>query len=177
MPDGSTLAEWIRRYALDQHVGPARQAQERTVTIRAGDVHRELDLTNCIPAVCSALGSALFELLAGVILMERTGPIQSTTTHFRYRFEPHSRDVIAGRIPVSTQTLPRSPKPQSMATSRSYSAATVTPETAGGRRLFLVSCVKTKLSRLAKAKALYISNWFQKVRVYVERESGAWRIL
>ena len=177
MPDGSTLAERIRRYALDQYVGPARQAQERTVTIRAGDVHRELGLTSRVPAVCSALESALFERLAGVILMERTGPIQSTTTQFRYRLEPHSGDVVARRVPVATQPPPRPAKPQGMSTSRNDSTGTVTPDTAGGRRLFLVSCVKTKLSRPAKAKDLYVSDWFRKARACVEREGDAWRIL
>ena len=177
MPDGSTLAERIRRYALDQYVGPARQAQKRTVAIRAGDVHRELGLTSRVPAVCSALESVLFERLAGVIMMERTGPIQSTTTQFRYRLEAHSEDVVAHHVPVATQPPPRSRKSQDMATSRSDSTGAVTLDTAGGRRLFLVSCVKTKLSRPAKAKDLYISDWFRKARACVEREGGAWRIL
>ena len=177
LSDGSTLAERIRRYALDHYVAPARQAQERTVTIRAGDVHRELGLTSRVPAVCSALGSALFERLAGVILMERAGPIQSTTTQFRYRLEPHSGDVVVSRVSVATQPLSRPAMPQDMASSCSDSTGTVTPDTAGERRLFLVSCVKTKLSRSAKAKDLYVSNWFRKVRACVEREGSAWRIL
>ncbi len=68
LPEAS-LAEWIRRYALDQYVEPARLAQERTVTIRAGDVHRNLGLTSRVPAVCSALASTLFQL--GVALARR----------------------------------------------------------------------------------------------------------
>lgn len=177
MPDGSTLAERIRRYALDQYVWPARQAQEQTVTIRVGDLHRELGLISRVPAVCSALKSALFERLAGVILMERTGPIQSTTTQFRYRLEPYSGDAVVRRVPVAAQPSPLPAKPQDAAKSGSDSTGTVTLDSTVGHRLFLVSCVKTKLSRPAKAKELYVSNWFRKARAYVEREGGVWRIL
>ncbi len=177
MPDGSTLAERIRRYALDQYLEPARQAQERTVTIRTGDVHQNLGLSSRVPAVCSALASALFERLAGVTLMERIGPFQSTTTQFRYRLEPHSGYVVARRVPATAQPPARPAKRQGMAASRIDSAGAVTSDAADGRRLFLVSCVKTKLSRPAKAKELYVSDWFRKARAYLEREGGAWRIL
>ena len=177
MPDGATLAERIRRYALDQDVGPARSAGQRTLTIRAGDVHRNLGLTSRVPAVCSALGSELFERLAGVVLIERVGPSQSTTTQFRYRLEPDSGNAVARREPAAAQPPPRPAKPQGMAASRNDPAGAVAPDVAGGRRLFLVSCVKTKLSRPAKAKELYVSDWFRKARACVEREGGAWRIL
>ena len=87
MSDGPTLAARIRRHASDHYVGPVRRAVGRTVTIRAGDVHRDLGLTGRVPAVCGALGSRLFRQLAGVTLLERVGPRESTTTRFRYRLE------------------------------------------------------------------------------------------
>ena len=46
-----------------------------------------------------------------------------------------------------------------------------------GRRLFLVSCVKTKLPRRAVAKDLYISDWFRKARACVESTGCPWAIL
>ena len=46
-----------------------------------------------------------------------------------------------------------------------------------GRRLFLVSCVKTKLPTPASAKNLYISDWFCKARACVESTGCRWRIL
>lgn len=54
---------------------------------------------------------------------------------------------------------------------------TRTPDVVTGRRLFLVSCVKTKLSEPAAARELYVSDWFRKARACVERDGGAWRIL
>ena len=177
MPDGLTLAERIRRYTRDQYVRPARQAQERTVVIRAGDVHRDLGLTGRVPAVCSALASTLFERLAEVTLIERIGPRQSTTTQFRYRLKQHTGDVFVRRVAEAAPPPYRPAAPQGMAASRIDSVGTITADSAGGRCLFLVSCVKTKLSRPARAKELYISAWFRKARAYVQREGGAWRIL
>ena len=176
MPERS-LAERIRRYALYRYVGPARQAEERTVTIRAGDVHRNLGLTSRVPAVCGALRSGLFERLAGVTLMGRVGPVQSTTTQFRYCLEPHSGDVVADRVPAAVPPPRRPAKRPGKAASRSAPARAVAPDVAAGPRLYLVSCVKTKLSRPARAKELYVSDWFRKARAYVEREGVAWHIL
>ncbi len=153
MPEAS-LAERIRRYALDHYVEPARLAQERTVTIRAGDVHRNLGLTCRVPAVCSALASTLF----------------------RYRVEPRAGNVVPRRAGTAAQSRLRTAKPPGPAASRVDSAEAV-DASAVGRRLFLVSCVKTKLPQPAKAKDLYVSDWFRKARAYVEREGGAWRIL
>ena len=46
-----------------------------------------------------------------------------------------------------------------------------------GRRLYLVSCVKTKLPTPAPAKDLYVSPWFRKARACVERTGCPWAIL
>jgi len=45
------------------------------------------------------------------------------------------------------------------------------------KRVCLVSCVKTKRTSVAQAKALYTSTWFKKAREYAEREADAWYIL
>jgi 5-methylcytosine-specific restriction enzyme B len=44
------------------------------VTIRAGDVHQAMGLSNALPAVCSAIGSDKFGELAGVKLVTHAGP-------------------------------------------------------------------------------------------------------
>ena len=46
-----------------------------------------------------------------------------------------------------------------------------------GRRLFLVSCVKTKRAMPTAAMDLYTSIWFQKARACVEKTGCTWRIL
>ena len=177
MNDPPTLAEQIRRYALDSYVRPARRTGERAVSIRAGEVHRDLGLTNRVPAVCGALGSAQFEGLAGVTLIERVGPAQSTTTQFRYRLEPHTGEARRHRGLLTAQATPRPVKTKGPWGSWTTPAGTAKPDPASGRPLYLVSCVKTKLPRPAKAKDLYVSDWFRKARAYVEREDTAWRIL
>lgn len=54
------LAAQIRQHVVDEIVIPARQAGHTKVTIRAGDVHQAMDLNNCMPAVCSAIGAEKF---------------------------------------------------------------------------------------------------------------------
>ena len=176
MPDGSTLAERIRRYAIERYVRPARLAERRTLTIRAGDLHRKLGLTGRVPAVCSALGSEVFARLAGVVLIERVGPRQSTTTQFRYGLEPDADDMVAGPVRAVAKP-PGAVRSAGVVVSRHSTAGVVGWDAAGERRLFLVSCVKTKLSRPGKAKEIYVSDWFRKARAIVEREGCAWRIL
>ena len=51
------------------------------------------------------------------------------------------------------------------------------PVVGTGHRLFLVSCVKTKLPTPAPAKDLYDSDWFRKARAFVESTRCPWRIL
>jgi hypothetical protein len=46
-----------------------------------------------------------------------------------------------------------------------------------GGALVLVSCVKSKLSHAAPARALYTSTWFRKVRDIVEASGARWFIL
>ena len=43
--------------------------------------------------------------------------------------------------------------------------------------LYLISCVKLKLSMPSAAKDLYISDWFRKARSYVEKKGRPWFIL
>jgi hypothetical protein len=45
------------------------------------------------------------------------------------------------------------------------------------RSLYLVSCVSHKKTAPAKAKDLYVSDWFRKARLYVERSSAPWFVL
>ena len=44
-------------------------------------------------------------------------------------------------------------------------------------RLYLISCVGTKLSTAAAARDLYVSDWFRKARAYVEATAQPWFIL
>jgi len=53
---GKTLsAEEIRSYVQRQYIEPARLQGERELTIRAGDVHDEMNLSHRQPLVCDTL--------------------------------------------------------------------------------------------------------------------------
>jgi 5-methylcytosine-specific restriction protein B len=71
-----TLADEIRKYVLTKYIEPARRHGEQTVTVRAGDVHKGMGLTNRMPAVAGALGAEKFEEYANVRLIRREGPHQ-----------------------------------------------------------------------------------------------------
>lgn len=78
-------ADRIREYAIEHCVKPARDAGERSVSIRAGDVHKAMKLDNRVPAVCGALRTEEFQDRANVELKGCDGPFQSTTTTFHYK--------------------------------------------------------------------------------------------
>ena len=66
MNPGESGADRIRRHVRARYIDPVRRDGGNTVTIRAGDVARDLHLGNRVPTVCSALGSKL--------LLEQAGP-------------------------------------------------------------------------------------------------------
>jgi 5-methylcytosine-specific restriction enzyme B len=55
-----TQADQIRRFILDNYIQPARMAGTDVVTVRAGDVHRDMGLSNAMPSVCQALDGKKF---------------------------------------------------------------------------------------------------------------------
>ena len=172
MNSGESGADRIRRHVRTRYIDPARHDGRSTVTVRAGDVARDLGLRNRVPAVCSALGSKLLLEQAGLLLVDRSGPRQSTTTEFRYAFaggrvesvtEEAEIAVADGRMRRFVDNVPRGSDP---------------PAASGARKtLYLVSCVKTKRNTRASAKDLYVSPWFRKARAFVEKTGDPWRIL
>jgi len=72
------LADRIRAYVIDNLIAPARAKGQPTLTVRAGTVHKALDLKNRMPAVCGALDAAKFYEAVGVTLIKRAGPRQAS---------------------------------------------------------------------------------------------------
>ena len=179
VPEVDSLADRIRRSARARHIEPARQAGRNNVTLRAGDIAREMGLRNRMPAVCSALGSKLFLREAGLSLVERVGPRQSTTTEFRFeilaRPVDESMSPSAGVAPAQSGATEYAPAPSR--STKNVPRKRSTPDLGDGHRLFLVSCVKTKRQIHAPAKDLYVSAWFRKARACVERTGCPWGIL
>lgn len=68
-------ADRIRDYANRVYVEPARAQGQREVTIRAGDVHKQMRLSDQMPAVCGALGSNKFQEEYRVRRVSVDGPL------------------------------------------------------------------------------------------------------
>ncbi|WP_292083490.1 MULTISPECIES: AAA family ATPase [unclassified Brevundimonas] len=93
----------IRRFALEHFVEPARAGGKATVSLRAGDLHNALGLSNAHANVCQALRGRLFRSLAGVGEPVVSGPENSSTTTFEFRLVP---SVIAPTPPARRLTKP-----------------------------------------------------------------------
>jgi 5-methylcytosine-specific restriction enzyme B len=77
-------ADDIRRFVISSYIEPARSRDEQRVSVRAGDVHRAMGLSNAMPAVCSAIGSSKFLVDANVTEAGRDGPPNSSTVRFTF---------------------------------------------------------------------------------------------
>lgn len=161
------LADRIREHVMKRHVRPFLKSDEATLSIRAGDVVKDMELGNRTPAVCSALEGRKFWQEAGLVYVCRKGPRQSTTTTFHYE--------RAGKPKAQAEMG----APQAPVRSPSKAAAIQPPRGAKlpAADLCLVSCVSRKQSHRALAKDMYASDWFMKARTLVEAQGWPWFIL
>ena len=166
----SSKADEIRSFVLDRYVRPWRSSREKYLSVRAGDVGRDMGLHNATPNVCSALEGRKLHDEAGIVLVRREGPRRSTTTTFHYE----SRQPQPGR-PAGVEDAPAL-RPGL----RPASADQPMPRSANAwstADLCLVSCVSVKRPHAAPAQDLYISTWFRKARSCVEALGCPWHIL
>ncbi|MFY9744890.1 MAG: hypothetical protein WBD98_21350 [Acidobacteriaceae bacterium] len=96
-----SLSDHIIRHVQTAYLGPARERGERTVRVKAGDVHRDLRWANRVPSVCTTLSTRKFQRTAGVELIAKEGPPsgQSTTVVFTYRLPAASGHSDEGGRP------------------------------------------------------------------------------
>src|ERR1700721_3007999 len=104
-------ANRIRQFTVDRYIVPAVAAGRDEITIRAGDVHREMGLTNAMPAVCSALGSRKFDEYANITRSALVGPANGANVYFTFKLEarPPMEQIIARHQepPLRTRSPPR----------------------------------------------------------------------
>jgi hypothetical protein len=74
----------IRKHVIRTHFETARAAKKTEITLRAGDVHKELGLDQRMPAVCSVLGSNRLEREARVKRLKTAGPHNGSNALFTY---------------------------------------------------------------------------------------------
>jgi hypothetical protein len=161
----------IRHFVWGKYILPAREVGASEITIRAGDVHRDLGLVNSMPTVCNALRGSKLAELAEVTLLSSDGPHNGSNAFYRFALQPDQRE---GPHSLAVPSNPPKPKPRAKATS-SNAAPTRQVDFTGS--LVLVSCVKNKLHRPAPARDLYTSPLFQKMRALAERANVPWFIL
>jgi hypothetical protein len=88
MPNHNASANDIRKFVRDNYILPAKKRGDDSVSIRAGDVHREMHLSSRMPAVCQALWSEKFLEENDLKDKSRQGPPsgQSSTVVYTYRW-------------------------------------------------------------------------------------------
>jgi len=77
----------VRDHVKRKYVDPARKGGQKSLSIRAGDIHRELGFSRRIPVVCSALRSRKLQKKCNIDLTYVGGPNNSTTTTFAYKLK------------------------------------------------------------------------------------------
>jgi Family of unknown function (DUF6884) len=156
-------ADQIRKFVVNRYVSPAKAEGRVIITVRTGDVHKAMSLSNAMSNVCSAIGSTKFEQLAGVTQTKRAGPRMGANVYYQFNLNsaPTATFQPLSFRKHSSQTLRTSAK-----TKLNLNGAVV-----------LVSCVKSKGRHPAPARLLYTSPWFQKVRAIVEATNARWFIL
>ncbi len=77
----------VRQYVKRKYIIPAKKDGRETLSIRAGDIHKELGFSRRIPVVCSALRSRKFLKNCDIELTYIGGPNNSTTTTFTYQLK------------------------------------------------------------------------------------------
>lgn len=76
-------SDGIRNYLNENYVRPARHKGDYTLTVRAGDVARELSAH--MPAVCGVLGSDMFERQFRLKRIAIDGPVPGGSTLFVFK--------------------------------------------------------------------------------------------
>jgi len=165
-----SIADKIRDYVYNQYVQPAVLRGDRSIRLRAGDVHKEMNFRQRMPLVCSAIGGNKFRGQYNLVLVNRTGPKQGANVYFEFR--------VASAIGPRDISVSRNSQKKAMVSNETVvpSAAKVASLTHAGA-IYFVSCVGLKRDAPCFARDVYISDWFRKARQYVEQTGRPWFIL
>lgn len=151
----------IRHFILDRYIVPARSAGLKEVTVRAGDIHKEMGLSSRMPSVCSAIEGIKLCQLASVSITKRRGPPKGANVFVTFDLKKRHASL------AEPQPKFRS-KPARRAKTLELNPAT---------SLVLISCVKSKLQRTAPAQDLYTSTLFSGMKSFALATGAPWYIL
>lgn len=95
------LADRIREHLITHYIDPARHRGEPAVTIRAGDVHKDLQLSNQMPNVCQVIEGKKLQKVTGLGEPEIiSGPASGRGGNMTYRFAG-----LSAQVPMSDEQL------------------------------------------------------------------------
>jgi hypothetical protein len=77
----------VRDHVKRKYIDPAKKEGKKSLSIRAGDIHKELGFSRRIPVVCSALRSRRLQKNCDIVLTYVGGPNNSTNTTFTYKLK------------------------------------------------------------------------------------------
>lgn len=78
-------ADQIREFVNRNWIIPAKARGLTTLTLTAGEIHKAMDLHNAMPAVVGAIDTRAFIQLTAVLVVQRTGPHQSSTVTWTFQ--------------------------------------------------------------------------------------------
>lgn len=171
-----SLADDIRRFVYRHYLQPGFAKGAVEVSVRSGEVHRDMRFQNRMPAVCAALDAKKFQEQFGLRLVDRSGPAQSSTVVFvfcRYSGVERAASSEARREMRDQGERQKS----DTAASRTHLDRVRVDRSIVDDTVFLVSCVSGKRRHRCAARDLYISDWFIKARRFVESTGRPWFIL
>ena len=92
-------AQQIRSFLSERYIKPARRRGEKRVEIIAGEVHKDLKLSNRVPNVCQVLASKKFQEENRVEMEAKSGPPSGMGTRmvYTYRLLDDERPVVSAK--------------------------------------------------------------------------------
>lgn len=111
--DARSEADRIRLFTFATVIAPARNANQQTVTVRAGDLHKEMGLQNRYASVVNALRGRKFAALADVTIVHQEGARVGASTQFTFALADVAADEEAA--PVAARSTTEPPRPETRA--------------------------------------------------------------
>lgn len=81
------LADEIRTFICEEYISHARNEGKKEISIRAGDIHQAMGLSNRMPAVCSALKSKNLREIGQIEIKQIKAPPKGAGANFVATFE------------------------------------------------------------------------------------------
>lgn len=104
--EGRSEADRIRLFTFATVIAPAREAGQDTVTVRAGDIHKEVGLKNRYASVVNALRAKKFAALADVTIIRQEGARVGASTEFTFALTDAAASEGAAAAPAWPETSP-----------------------------------------------------------------------